>query len=118
MSSLTEMAATKSYQWDLQVAAAKQAQQEAGGLEGGPEEVKGFLLGRLRERRPQLEQELLTFRAHLMAASSSSEDQTLKVAARNMHADKQATHTHTHTQEEQCSDACVPVSVQHHCCCK
>lgn len=62
------------------MAAAKQAQQEAGGVEGGPEEVKGFLLGRLRERRPQLEQELLTFRDHLMAASSSSlEDQTLKV---------------------------------------
>ncbi|KAL3134029.1 hypothetical protein ABBQ32_008463 [Trebouxia sp. C0010 RCD-2024] len=64
---------------DSQVAAAKQAQQEAGGLEGGPEEVKGFLLGRLRERRPKMEQELLTFRDHLMAASSSSEDQTLKV---------------------------------------
>lgn len=61
------------------MAAAKQAQQEAGGLEGGPEEVKGFLLGRLRERRPKMEQELLTFRDHLMAASSSSEDQTLKV---------------------------------------
>jgi len=62
-----------------QVAAAKQAQQEAGGLEGGPGEVKGFLLGRLLERKPELEQELLTFRDHLLAASSSSSDQTLKV---------------------------------------
>ncbi len=62
-----------------QVAAAKQAQQEAGGLEGGPVEVKGFLLGRLLERKPELEQELLTFRDHLLAASSSSSDQTLKV---------------------------------------
>ncbi|DBA75355.1 TPA: hypothetical protein ACH3X1_010624 [Trebouxia sp. C0004] len=64
---------------DSQVAAAKQAQQEAGGLEGGPGEVKGFLLGRLLERKPELEQELLTFRDHLLAASSSSSDQTLKV---------------------------------------
>ncbi len=63
----------------MQVAAAKQAQQEAGGPEGGLGEVKGFLMGRLLERRPQLEQELLTFRDHLLAASSSSEDQTLKV---------------------------------------
>ena len=63
------------------MAAAKQAQQEAGGSEGGPEEVKGFLMGRLLKRRPQLEQELLTFRDHLLAASSSSEDQTLKVTA-------------------------------------
>ena len=62
-----------------QVAAAKQAQQEAGGLDGGPGEVKGFLLGRLLERKPELEQELLTFRDHLLAASSSSSDQTLKV---------------------------------------
>ena len=77
-------------QWNIQVAAAKQAQQEAGGGEGGPEEVKGFMLGRLRERRPELEQELLTFRDHLMAASSSSEDQTLKVVTLIMHADKQA----------------------------
>lgn len=72
------------------MAAAKQAQQEAGGVEGGPQEVKGFMLGRLRERRPELEQELLTFRDHLMAASSSSEDQTLKVVTLIMHADKQA----------------------------
>ncbi|KAL0021594.1 hypothetical protein WJX79_001497 [Trebouxia sp. C0005] len=64
---------------DSQVAAAKQAQQEAGGLDGGPGEVKGFLLGRLLERKPELEQELLTFRDHLLAASSSSSDQTLKV---------------------------------------
>ncbi len=41
--------------------------------------MKGFLLGRLLERKPELEQELLTFRDHLLAASSSSSDQTLKV---------------------------------------
>ena len=41
--------------------------------------MKGFMLGRLLERRPQLEPELLTFRDHLLAASSSSEDQMLKV---------------------------------------
>ena len=73
------MAADMSCQWNIQVAAAKQAQQEAGGVEAGADEVKGFMLGRLRERRPELEQELLTFRDHLMVASSSSEDQTLKV---------------------------------------
>ena len=78
-----------------QVAAAKQAQQEAGGLEGGPGEVKGFLLGRLLERKPELEQELLTFRDHLLAASSSSSDQTLKVTLLHCsHATVTACHCH------------------------
>ena len=58
----------------VQVAAAKQAQQEKGSLAGAPEEVKGFLVGRLLERRPELEQELLTFRDHLLAASASADD--------------------------------------------
>ena len=95
------------------MAAAKQAQQEAGGVEGGPQEVKGFMLGRLRERRPELEQELLTFRDHLMAASSSSEDQTLKVSILTMHARKQSSSS---TLEVIGASACMSVSVQHHCC--
>ena len=89
------------------MAAAKQAQQEAGGVEGGPEEVKGFMLGRLRERRPELEQELLTFRDHLMAASSSSEDQTLKVTSLTMHADKQLSHNNPLGGQCHCLNACV-----------
>lgn len=64
----------------VQVAAAKQAQQEQGDLAGIEEEVNGFLMGRLLERKPQLEQELLTFRDHLLASStSSSDDLKLKV---------------------------------------
>lgn len=63
----------------VQVAAAKQAQQEKGALAGDEEEVKGFLVGRLLERKPELEQELLTFRDHLLAASSSEDDVKLKV---------------------------------------
>ena len=64
----------------MQVAAAKQAQQEKGVLAGAEEEVKGFLMGRLLERKPELEQELLTFRDHLLAASSSDDDVKLKVS--------------------------------------
>ena len=63
----------------VQVAAAKQAQQEKGALAGAKEEVKGFLMGRLLERKPELEQELLNFRDHLLAASSSEDDVKLKV---------------------------------------
>ena len=63
----------------VQVAAAKQAQQEKGALAGDEEEVKGFLVGRLLERKPELKQELLTFRDQLLAASSSEDDVKLKV---------------------------------------
>lgn len=63
----------------VQVAAAKQAQQEQGILAGAEEEVNGFMMGRLLERKPELEQELLTFRDHLVASSSSDDDIKLKV---------------------------------------
>ena len=49
----------------IQVAAAKQAQQEKGTLGRG----EGVFLGRLLERKPDLEQELLTFRDRLLAHS-------------------------------------------------
>ena len=61
------------------MAAAKQAQQEKGALAGDQDKVQGFLMGRLLERKPELEQELLTFRDHLLAASSSEDDVKLKV---------------------------------------
>lgn len=43
----------------------------------GPLEVGGFLFKRLIERRPDKEQDLLTFRDHLLA--SSSQEEALKV---------------------------------------
>ena len=42
-----------------------------------PEEVQGFDFKTLTERRPELKQELLGFRDHLLASSSAEE--TLKV---------------------------------------
>lgn len=47
------------------------------GTEGPLEELQGFDFARLAERRPELKQELLGFRDHLLASSSTEE--TLKV---------------------------------------
>jgi hypothetical protein len=64
-----------------QVAAEKEAAKEAGEAEEGPLEVQGFLFKRLLERKPELKQELLSFRDHLLATSSADGDDTLKVGA-------------------------------------
>ena len=47
------------------------------GTEGPLEELQGFDFARLAERRPELKQELLGFRDHLLASTSSEE--SLKV---------------------------------------
>jgi hypothetical protein len=49
--------------------------------EGSLEELQGFDFKRLAERRPDLQQELLGFRDHLLASSSTEE--SLKVALPN-----------------------------------
>lgn len=56
-----------------QVKAEKEAAKEAGEEDEGPLEVEGFLFKRLMERKPELRQELLTFRDHLLATSSGNE---------------------------------------------
>ena len=61
----------------VQIAAEQEAAREAGKEDEGPLEVEGFLFKRLLERKPEKKQELLTFRDHLLASSSSSD--TLKV---------------------------------------
>ena len=61
----------------VQIAAEQEAAREAGEEDEGPLEVEGFLFKRLLERKPEKKQELLTFRDHLLASSSSSD--TLKV---------------------------------------
>ena len=58
--------------------AEKEAAESLGGEEQGPLEVGGFLFKRLLERRPEKQQDLLTFRDHLLA--SSSQEEALKVA--------------------------------------
>jgi hypothetical protein len=59
------------------VQAEKEAAKEAGEEDEGPLEVEGFLFKRLMERKPELRQELLTFRDHLLA--STSDNEALKV---------------------------------------
>ena len=66
--------------WRLQAAvggASGEGTPPGEGIEGPLEELQGFDFARLAERRPELKQELLGFRDHLLASSSSEE--SLKV---------------------------------------
>jgi UDP-glucose:glycoprotein glucosyltransferase len=58
--------------------AAEKEAAEAAGADAAIGEVKGFVFDRLVERKPHLQQELLTFRDTLM---SSDDEETLKVGA-------------------------------------
>ena len=60
-----------------QVAAEREAAKHSGGESSAAAEVAGFNFQRLVERKPELKQELLTFKDHLLAFSSAEE--TLKV---------------------------------------
>ena len=62
----------------MQIKAEKAAAQAEGGAAGGPSEVSGFDFDRLIERKPELRQELVTFRDQLLA--SASDEQTLKAS--------------------------------------
>lgn len=72
------------------------------GKEGSLEELQGFDFGRLAERRPDLKQELLGFRDHLLASSSTEE--SLKVPP------LQPPHSSAHTNDVAC-DSCLDLGL-------